>query len=102
MIIRGGENIYPKEIETVIAQHAAVLEVAVVGAPHEVLGEVPVAFVAPYPDQELDAEDVLELCRTHLTKIKVPVAVNLVAELPKNPVGKPDKPGMRALVSASN
>jgi long-chain acyl-CoA synthetase len=101
MIIRGGENIYPKEIETVIAQHPAVLEVAVVGAPHEVLGEVPVAFVAPYPDQELDAEDILELCRTHLTKIKVPTAITLVAELPKNPVGKPDKPGMRALVAAA-
>ena len=103
MIIRGGENIYPKEIETVISQHPAVLEVAVVGAPHEVLGEVPVAFVAPYPDQNLSEEDVLEICRTNLTKIKVPVAVHLVAELPKNPVGKPDKPGMRAqLASAAN
>jgi long-chain acyl-CoA synthetase len=102
MIIRGGENIYPKEIETVIAQHPAVLEVAVVGAPHDVLGEVPVAFVAPYPDEDVTEEDILELCRTNLTKIKVPVAVNLVDELLKNPVGKPDKPGMRSLVSASN
>jgi len=102
MIIRGGENIYPKEIETVISQHPSVLEVAVVGAPHEVLGEVPVAFVAPYPDKPVGEDELLELCRTHLTKIKVPVAIRFVDELPKNPVGKPDKPGMRALVSASN
>jgi len=102
MIIRGGENIYPKEIETVIAQHSSVLEVAVVGRPHEVLGEVPIAFVAPYPDQNLEAEEILDLCRTHLTKIKVPVAIHLVSELPKNPVGKPDKPAMRALVSVSS
>jgi long-chain acyl-CoA synthetase len=101
MIIRGGENIYPKEIETVISQHPAVLEVAVVGAPHDVLGEVPVAFVAPYPDQPVDEDELLDLCRTHLTKIKVPVAIRFVGELPKNPVGKPDKPGMRELVSAS-
>lgn len=102
MIIRGGENIYPKEIETVIAQHPAVLEVAVVGGPHEVLGEVPVAFVALYPDKPADAEELLELCRMHLTKIKVPVAIRVVDELPKNPVGKPDKPAMRALVSAAS
>jgi acyl-CoA synthetase (AMP-forming)/AMP-acid ligase II len=102
MIIRGGENIYPKEIESVIAQHPDVLEVAVVGGPHEVLGEVPVAFVAPYPGKQLVSDELLELCRTHLTKIKVPVAITVVDELPKNPVGKPDKPAMRALVSATS
>ncbi len=50
MIIRGGENIYPKEIENALATHDDVLEAAVIGAPHDVYGEVPVAYVVTYPD----------------------------------------------------
>jgi acyl-CoA synthetase (AMP-forming)/AMP-acid ligase II len=95
MIIRGGENIYPKEIETVLHRHPAVLETSVVGGPHEVYGEVPVAFVALYPGATVDVEELLALCRANLTKIKVPVAIHLVDAIPKNPVGKPDKPGLR-------
>jgi long-chain acyl-CoA synthetase len=95
MIIRGGENIYPKEIETVLHGHPAVLEAAVVGGPHEVYGEVPVAFVALYPGATADVEELLGLCRENLTKIKVPVAIHGVDAIPKNPVGKPDKPGLR-------
>jgi long-chain acyl-CoA synthetase len=95
MIIRGGENIYPKEIETVLHGHPAVLEAAVVGAPHALYGEVPVAVVALYPDQLVEVDALLELCRTKLTKIKVPVAIHLVEAIPKNPVGKPDKPAIR-------
>jgi len=95
MIIRGGENIYPKEIETVLYGHPAVLEAAVVGTPHEVYGEVPTAYVATYPDQTVDAAELLELCRRHLTKIKVPVAIHVLDVLPKNPVGKIDKPALR-------
>ena len=56
MIIRGGENIYPQEIESVLARHDAVLEAAVIGAPHEVYGEVPVAYVVTYPDAAVTAE----------------------------------------------
>ena len=96
MIIRGGENIYPQEIESVLARHDAVLEAAVIGAPHEVYGEVPVAYVVTYPDAAVTAGDLLGLCRGNLTKIKIPVAVNIVPALPKNPVGKIDKPGLRA------
>jgi len=96
MIIRGGENIYPKEIETVLHGHAAVLEAAVVGTPHEVYGEVPTAYVATYPDQAVDVDDLLVLCRTHLTKIKVPVTIHVLDALPKNPIGKIDKPALRA------
>jgi long-chain acyl-CoA synthetase len=96
MIIRGGENIYPKEIETVLHAHPGVLDAAVVGAPHEMYGEVPVAYVAPYPGVELDVEQLLQICRDNLTKIKVPVAVHVLTELPKNPVGKTDKPALRS------
>jgi long-chain acyl-CoA synthetase len=96
MIIRGGENIYPKEIESVLGLHPAVLEAAVVGAPHEVYGEVPVAYVVPYPGTVVAEEELLALCRASLTKIKIPMAVNVVAALPKNAVGKTDKPALRA------
>lgn len=95
MIIRGGENIYPKEIEATIGSLEGVLEVAVVGRPDPILGEVPVAFVVEYPNSGLTDEQVLEHCRNMLTRVKVPVAVFMVEQLPKNPVGKIDKPTLR-------
>lgn len=95
MIIRGGENIYPKEIEAFLATHPAVLESAVVGRPDPVLGEVPVAQVVLAPGARVDADDLMAHCRTGLTKIKVPVAIDIVDELLRNPVGKVDKPAMR-------
>lgn len=95
MIIRGGENIYPKEIETVLHGHPAVLEAAVVGGPHPMYGEVPVAYVTTYPKAELDVDELYMLCRSQLTKIKVPVAIHVVDAIPKNPVGKADKLALR-------
>jgi acyl-CoA synthetase (AMP-forming)/AMP-acid ligase II len=95
MVIRGGENIYPKEIETVLSRHPGVLEAAVVGAPDATYGEVPVAFVSTYPGQPVSVDDLIALCREHLTKVKVPVAVHVLDTLPKNPVGKTDKPALR-------
>lgn len=101
MIIRGGENIYPKEIESVLDEHADVFEAAVVGKPHEALGEVPVAFVSAQPGTELDVEELQALCRERLTKIKVPVFIDLLDELPKNAVGKIDKPTLRSQYAAA-
>jgi long-chain acyl-CoA synthetase len=95
MIIRGGENIYPKELEATLSQFPGVLDVAVVGRPDAVLGEVPVAFVVPYPDVELNEELLIDHCRRHLAKTKVPIAVELLDALPRNPVGKIDKPALR-------
>jgi long-chain acyl-CoA synthetase len=96
MIIRGGENIYPKEIESVLSRHPAVLEAAVVGAPHELYGEVPVAYVVLRPDGPVPGADLLALCRENLTKIKIPAAIRIVPDLPKNAIGKTDKPALRA------
>ncbi|GLB65540.1 long-chain-fatty-acid--CoA ligase [Dietzia sp. NCCP-2495] len=96
MIIRGGENLYPKEIESAIGSLSGVLEVAVVGRPDAVLGEVPVAYVVPYPEAELTPESVIAHCSQHLTRVKVPVDVEIISALPKNPVGKIDKPALRA------
>jgi acyl-CoA synthetase (AMP-forming)/AMP-acid ligase II len=95
LIIRGGENLYPKEIETVIAGHPGVMEVAVVGAPHELYGEVPVAYVAGFPDAELSTDALRGRCREQLTRVKVPVRILLRDSLPKNPLGKIDKPALR-------
>lgn len=96
MIIRGGENLYPKEIEDALASHPAVLESAVVGAPHETYGEVPVAYVVTYPDRVVAAPDLLDHVADRLTRMKVPTEVHIVEALPRNPVGKIDKPGLRS------
>jgi acyl-CoA synthetase (AMP-forming)/AMP-acid ligase II len=96
MIIRGGENLYPKEIEIALQSHPAVAEAAVVGAPDPVLGEVPVAHVALYPGFTTSAEELVEHCRGLLARIKIPTRVDILDTLPKNAVGKVDKPALRA------
>ncbi|UZG55544.1 class I adenylate-forming enzyme family protein [Rhodococcus opacus] len=96
MIIRGGENIYPKEIENALATHDDVLEAAVIGAPHDVYGEVPVAYVVTYPDTAVTHDVLAEHLSSRLTKVKLPVAIHIVDALPRNPVGKIDKPGLRS------
>ncbi|WP_430331243.1 class I adenylate-forming enzyme family protein [Rhodococcus sp. ACT016] len=95
MIIRGGENLYPKEIENALASHPAVLECAVVGAPHAMYGEVPVAYVMTYPDRDVAAPELLAHVSERLTRVKVPAEIHIVEALPRNPVGKIDKPGLR-------
>jgi acyl-CoA synthetase (AMP-forming)/AMP-acid ligase II len=101
MIIRGGENIYPKEIENVLHAHPAVLEAAVVGAPDPVLGEVPVAYVALLPGSAVTAGELVGHCRGSLARVKVPVSVVVTESLPKNPVGKIDKPRLRSFTVSS-
>jgi acyl-CoA synthetase (AMP-forming)/AMP-acid ligase II len=100
MIIRGGENIYPKEIENVLYAHPDVLEAAVVGAPDETYGEVPVAFVTLRPGATVSTDGLRDHCRQRLSKYKLP-AVELLEALPKNAVGKIDKPTLRAGLAAS-
>jgi acyl-CoA synthetase (AMP-forming)/AMP-acid ligase II len=99
MIIRGGENIYPKEIEAALYTHDGVLEAAVVGRPDDVLGEVVVAHVALRPESAATAEDLHGLCAERLAKYKRPVAIELHDALPKNAIGKIDKPALRALAA---
>ncbi|WP_028475932.1 class I adenylate-forming enzyme family protein [Nocardia sp. CNY236] len=99
MIIRGGENIYPKEIENVLHTHPSVLEAAVIGAPDAVLGEVPVARVVAMPDAAVGADELDAHCRKSLARTKVPVSIELVEALPRNPIGKIDKRKLRALVA---
>jgi acyl-CoA synthetase (AMP-forming)/AMP-acid ligase II len=95
LIIRGGENIYPKEIEDVLYAHPAVLEAAVVGQPDQVFGEQPVAFVALRNGFDVVPEDFIEHCRQSLARYKVPREVYLEETLPKNALGKIAKPVLR-------
>jgi long-chain acyl-CoA synthetase len=88
LIIRGGQNIAPAEIEEVVNTFAAVLDSAVVGAPHEHLGEVPVLFVVPRAGKTVEPEALLGHCRAHLSAYKVPQTVRLIAEIPRTGSGK--------------
>ncbi|MFD1658695.1 class I adenylate-forming enzyme family protein [Streptomyces caeni] len=95
MIIRGGENIYPKEIETVLLSREGVCEAAVIGQADERFGEVPFAYVALHPGAAVTAEDLVEACTANMARYKVPVGVRILDALPKNPIGKIDKPALR-------
>jgi long-chain acyl-CoA synthetase len=88
MIIRGGENIYPREIEEVLYTHAGVLECAVIGIPDEVRGEEVLAVVAPRPGAELDGDELRAFAAERLAAFKVPRRVEVRAALPKNATGK--------------
>ena len=96
LIIRGGLNIAPVEIENVIYRHPGVLEVAVVGAPDEEWGERIVAVVARTTNGTVTEQEILDLCRnSELASIKRPEEVRFVDSLPKNAVGKIDKGSVR-------
>lgn len=87
MILVSGFNVFPNEIEEVAAMHDAVLEVAAIGVPHDVSGEVVKLFIVR-KDDSLTAEAVITHCRSHLTGYKVPKHVEFKEELPKTNVGK--------------
>jgi long-chain acyl-CoA synthetase len=95
MIIRGGENIYPREIEAVVHGLPQIAEAAVVGRAHPVYGEEPVLFVSLHPDAALDADAIRDHLRASLSKYKLPVEITIMADLPKNAVGKIAKPELR-------
>jgi long-chain acyl-CoA synthetase len=95
LIIRGGENIYPKEIEDVLYAHPGVLEAAVVGQQDRVFGEQPVAFVALRAGFDVAPGDLIEHCRRSLARYKVPREVYIEETLPKNALGKIAKPVLR-------
>jgi long-chain acyl-CoA synthetase len=100
MIIRGGENIYPKEIEDALYAHPSVLEAAVVGRPDPLFGEEPVAFVVLRPGLAAKPDELIEHSTNLLAKFKVPRAVFIETSLPKTPIGKIAKPALRERVSS--
>ena len=88
MIISGGENIYPAEIEAVLSGHEGIMEVAVVGVPDEKWGESVKAYVVLKPSYTLTDQDVIKYCREHLASYKRPKIVEFIDILPRNASGK--------------
>jgi fatty-acyl-CoA synthase len=94
MIISGGENVYCAEVENVLADHPAIVEVAVIGRPDETWGEVPVAVAAVVSDVQLP--DLAGFLDERLARYKHPKALEIVDALPRNPAGKVLKTELRA------
>ncbi len=88
MIIRGGENISPEEVENIIGSHPAIEEVAVIGIPDDEWGQQPVAVVVLKQGVKATPAEIIEHCRTRLSSFKKPSAVFFVDSLPRNPMGK--------------
>ncbi|NMO05116.1 long-chain fatty acid--CoA ligase [Gordonia sp. TBRC 11910] len=88
MVITGGENVYPAEVESVLYSHPAVAEVAVLGTPHEKWGEAVTAVVALKPDATLTLDELREHAKDRLAGYKLPLRLEFVDALPRNPSGK--------------
>jgi acyl-CoA synthetase (AMP-forming)/AMP-acid ligase II len=96
MIVSGGENVYPAEVEHVLIEHPGVADVAVIGVPDEQWGEAVKACVVAAPDQTVDEEDLLSFCRARLAGFKTPKSVDVLDELPRNASMKVLKTELRA------
>ena len=88
MVISGGENIYPAEVENVLAKHPAVLECAIIGVPDEKWGEAVKACVVPKPGVEVTEREIIDFMRENLAHYKCPKSVDFMQQLPRNPTGK--------------
>ena len=88
MIISGGENIYPAEIENILVSHEQIVEAAVIGQPSGKWGESPVAIVVKKLGTSLSAQDIMAHCKGKLASFKQPKAIEFVEEIPRNPSGK--------------
>ena len=97
MIISGGENIYPAELENALSSHPAVLECAMVGAPDDKWGEIVKAFVVCRPGAELTSDDVVDHLKERIATFKLPRAVEFLEALPRNPSGKILKTTLRTM-----
>jgi acyl-CoA synthetase (AMP-forming)/AMP-acid ligase II len=105
VINRGGEKVYPSEVEDVLLGDARVLEAVVVGRPDPILGHVPIAYVIVQPgDEDIDAEaftaDLADRCTARLTRFRRPVEIIMVPDLPRAPTGKVQRARVRAMATA--
>jgi len=101
MIISGGENIYPAEIENILNGHSSVREVAVIGVPHEKWGETPRAVIVLQPNQTVTPEELIAFTRERLAHYKCPSSVVFADSLPRNASGKLLKRELRRLQTES-
>ena len=88
-IVTGGLNVYPSEVERVLARHPEVADCVVAGLPHARWGEAVTAFVMPRPGAAVDEAALVDFCRQHLADYKRPKSIRFVGEIPRNPTGKP-------------
>ncbi|MEJ8858127.1 long-chain-fatty-acid--CoA ligase [Variovorax robiniae] len=95
MIISGGENIYPAEIERVMVEHPSIEDVAVIGVPDEKWGEVPKAVIVARPGHTIDSAQMMAWCRERLASFKCPKSFDVIDALPRNPTGKVLKKDLR-------
>jgi acyl-CoA synthetase (AMP-forming)/AMP-acid ligase II len=102
VIISGGSNIYPREVEEVLLLHPSVHEVSVIGRPSAEWGEDVVAFVVPKPGASLESAELDRLCLQHIARFKRPKSYFVESELPKNNYGKVLKTELRARLAATN
>jgi fatty-acyl-CoA synthase len=102
MVISGGENVYPAEVESVLYEHPAVAEVAVIGVPDEKWGEAVVAVVALKPGATLDLEALRAFATEKLARYKLPRRLEIVSALPRNPAGKVLKFELRGRFGAAD
>jgi long-chain acyl-CoA synthetase len=96
MIVSGGENVYPAEVENALMKHPGVADVAVIGVPDEKWGEVGKAMVVKAEGQEPTEAEIIAFAREHLAGFKVPKSVDFIDEVPRNPTGKMLKKDLRA------
>ncbi|TMD91917.1 MAG: long-chain-fatty-acid--CoA ligase [Chloroflexi bacterium] len=101
MIISGGENVYPAEVERVLLEHPSIAEAAVIGMAHEKWGETPLAAVVARPGARVDSADVIAFCRARLAHYKCPTSVVTIDALPRNATGKVLKRELRGIVGAA-
>lgn len=95
MIISGGENVYPQEVEQCILRHHLVQEVAVIGVADDYWGEIVAAFIVCQDQDDTILEEINEICNKHLGRYKIPKKIIVIDELPKTSVGKIDKKALQ-------
>jgi len=95
MIVSGGENVYPAEVENVLMSHPGITDVAVIGIPHEKWGETALAVVVKAPGSEVTEDEIIEFSRERLARFKCPTQVQWIDVLPRNPSGKVLKKDLR-------
>jgi fatty-acyl-CoA synthase len=100
MIIRGGENIYPAEIERVISSHPKVAQVGVIGVPDDFYGEAVMAWIQLHAGENVSAEEIRAFCKDRLAHFKVPAHIRFVVEFPMTVTGKLQKFRMREMAAA--
>ena len=102
VIKRGGENVAPSEVESVIKQLASIVDAAVIGVPDATYDEVPTAFVIRNANASIDSDQILDHCRNKLAKYKVPVTVLFREQFPRTSVGKVQKHLLRQQLLAQS